>query len=146
MAMAGCGDGESASDAFIGTWTYNTGSTSNLDCPDNAFDNNDILSGSFQVAEGTMSDLISIPQSGDKCPAIRYDVNGKVATIQPSQTCMYTENGVMVNGAYGTGTFTLSADGKTATGSGTGSVILSGAAGSVTCSLTSSISATKAGN
>lgn len=150
MAMAACGDGESSSDAFIGTWTYNAGSITNTDCPDNQFDSNEPQTGSFQITEGTASDLIVVPQAGDKCPAIRYDVNGNIATIQPGQTCAYTENttggAVMVMGAYTTGTYTLSTDKKSATGAGTGSVTLTGAGGTITCSVSGSLSVTKAGN
>jgi len=150
MAMAACGESEDPSEAFIGTWTYNAGSTTNTDCPDNQFDSVDPETGSFQITEGTASDLIVVPQAGDKCPAIRYDVNGNAATIQPSQTCMYTENttggAVMVSGAYTTGTYTLAADKKSATGTGTGSVTLTGAGGTITCSVTITVAATKAGN
>ena len=40
-AIGACGDGESSSDAFIGTWTYNAGSINNTEWPDNQLDSND---------------------------------------------------------------------------------------------------------
>ncbi|MBL0213143.1 MAG: hypothetical protein IPQ07_04620 [Myxococcales bacterium] len=148
--LAACGTNGSAADDFIGTWTYNAGSTSTLDCPDNSLDNTTMETGTFQIAEGTTSDFIVVPQSGDKCPAQKFDVSGKVATIVTGQVCMYTENTtngtVMVSGAYATGTYTLSADKKTVSGSQTGSVTFTGSAATITCSVSGSVSATKVGN
>jgi hypothetical protein len=150
MTLAACGDGASDADAFIGSWMYNAGSTQNTDCPDNTLDSVDPQTGTFQIAEGIDSDLIVVPVAGDKCPAVKYDANGKIATIKPSQTCAYTENttggAVMVMGAYTTGTYTLSADGKSATGGGTGSVTFTGAGGTITCSVTITLAITKTGN
>jgi hypothetical protein len=148
--LAACGTDGSPGDDFIGTWTYNAGSTTTRTCPDPTLSATDMDTGSFQIAEGTMSDLIAVPQSGDKCPAIKYDVNGKTATIVGGQTCMYTENtqngAIMVSGAYATGTFTLGADKKTMSGMATGSVTFTGSGGTITCSVTGSMSAVKAGN
>ncbi len=150
VVLAACGTDGSAGDNFVGTWTYNAGSTTSIACPDPSFNSTDTQTGSFQIAEGTSSDLIVVPQSGDKCPAQKFDVNGKVATIVGGQTCMYTENtangAVMVSGAYATGTFTLGADNKTVSGSQTGSVTFTGSGGTITCSVTGSMSAAKVGN
>ncbi len=150
VVLAACGTDGPAGAEFIGTWQYNAGSTTTQTCPDPTFNSTDTLTGSFQIVEGTMSDLISVPQSTDKCPAIKYDVAGKVATIVGGQTCMFTENttsgAVMVSGAYATGSFTLGADKKSITGSQTGSVTYTGAGGTITCSLTGSASAVKVGN
>ena len=151
MAMAACSDSESSSDAFIGTWTYNAGSLNNTDCPDTQNDSNDPQIGSFQITEGTSSDIIVVPDAGDKCPAVRYDVNGNMAVLQPGQTCAYTTTTtsggtVMLMGAYTTSSFTLSADKKSATGAGTGSVTVTGPGGTITCSVSQTLSITKAGN
>ncbi len=150
VVMAACGTDGNPGEAFIGTWTYNAGSTSTRDCPDNSLDTNVTLSGSFQIAEGIDSDFIIVPASGDKCPATKFDVSGKVATILSNQTCMYTENttsgAIMISGAYATGTYTLSADKKGVTGSQAGSVTFTGAGGTITCTVSGTVSATKVGN
>lgn len=150
VLVAACGTDGNPGDDFIGTWTYNAGSTSTQDCPDNTLDSNAALTGSFQIAEGIDSDFIIVPSAGDKCPAQKFDVNGKVATILPGQTCMYTENttsgAIMVSGAYATGTYTLGADKKAVTGQQAGSVTYSGAGGSITCTLSGTVSASKVGN
>ena len=147
LGLAACGT-DSSADAFIGTWQYNAGSTATRDCPDNTLDLTTPLSGSFQLAAGTMSDLIEVPSSGDQCPAQKFDVKGKTATIVPGQTCMYTDNTVsppiMVSIAFATGTYTMS--GSMITGTQMGSVTYTATGGNTTCTLSGTLSATKVGN
>ena len=147
--LAACGTDGSPGDDFMGTWMYNSGSSTTTTCPNGS--TTDTETGSFTVSEGTMSDLIVNPGSGDQCPPRKFDVNGKVATIVAGQTCMYMVNdpdlgNVTVNAAFATGTFTLSADKKMISGTGGGTLMLSNAAGNVTCSFTTTMSATKVGN
>ena len=150
VLVAACGTDGNPADDFIGTWTYNAGSTVTRDCTNNAFDANAALTGSFQIAEGIDSDFIVVPASTDKCPAQKFDVSGKIATIVPNQTCVYTDTStnpsVMVNGAYATGTYTLGADKKSMTGQQAGSVMFSNATGSTTCTISGTVSAAKVGN
>ena len=150
VLVAACGTDGNGADSFIGTWTYNPGSTSVRDCPDNALDSNVALTGSFQITAGIDSDFIVVPASGDRCPAVKFDVAGKVATIVPGQTCMFTDTtgggALMVNGAYATGTYTLGADKKSMSGQQAGSVMFTNATGSTTCSVSGTVTASKVGN
>lgn len=148
--LAACGTDSTPGEQFFGTWMYNAGSSTTVTCPNSAPDTT-ADTGSFTVTEGTTSDIIVVPPAGDKCPPQKYDVNGNTATIVPGQTCMYTENdpqlgSVMVNGAFATGTFTLGADKKTVSGQGAGTVMLTAAAGTANCSVTTVLTATKVGN
>lgn len=150
LFLAACGTDGSAGEDFFGTWMYNAGSTSTVNCPGQAASTSPDT-GSFMVTEGTMSDLIVVPPAGDKCPPQKYDVNGNAATIVAAQVCMYTENdpqlgSVMYNISYATGSFTLGADKKTVSGQGAGSVMLTASSGTVTCSFTNVLTATKVGN
>jgi len=149
LFLAACGT-DSTTSNFVGTWTYNPGSTVMRTCPDTTLNSTSMLTGSFQLADGTMSDIIAVPQSGDQCPAVKYDITGKVATIVAGQTCMYTQNTtsgtVMTMIAYATGTFTLGADNKSVTGAQAGSVTFTGAGSTQTCSFTGTLSAGKVGN
>jgi hypothetical protein len=150
VLVAACGTDGSGADVFIGTWTYNAGSIATRDCPDNTLDVNAALTGSFQIAEGIDSDFIVVPASGDRCPAQKFDVSGKVATIVAGQTCMYTDTSqgaaIMVSSAFATGTFTLGADKKSVSGQQAGSVTYTGSGGAITCTLSGTLSAAKVGN
>jgi len=144
------GGGDDPADKFIGTWTYNANSTTALDCQNNALDTTITETGTFQIAAGTSSDLIDVPDADDTCPPTRYDVNGNVATIQSGQTCMETKmtNGgatYMINAALNTGTYTLSGDGMMVNGTSTAGLTFTGAI-ATTCTATLSMSATKTGN
>lgn len=147
--LAACGTDGSPGDDFIGTWMYNSGSSTTVTCSNGP--TTDADTGSFMITEGTMSDLIVVPPAGNKCPPQKFDVAGKTATIVTGQTCMYQENdpqlgNVTYNISYATGQYTLGADKKTVTGSGGGTVMLTAAAGNATCSFTSMLTATKVGN
>jgi hypothetical protein len=103
VAAAGCGGGDSNSpgttDAhaaelaqFTGTWQY-TQSMGTLSCPGSA-DSSGLLGTTKQWDSGVTSDLV------DMTPAIldftvqcfyTFDVNSKVATIQPGQSCGITD-------------------------------------------------------
>src|SRR5438093_3404896 len=88
--LAACGSDSAPGQEFFGTWMYNAGSSTTITCPNGPTTNPS--TGSFMVTEGTMSDLIVVPASGDKCPPQKYDVSGKTATIVAAQTCMYQTN------------------------------------------------------
>ena len=147
--LVACGTDGSPGDDFMGTWMFNSGSSTTFTCPNGSTTDPD--TGSFTVTEGTMSDLIVSPAAGDSCPPRKFDVTGKTATIVAGQTCTYmmadaTLGNVTYNVAFATGSFTLSGDKKMFTGTGGGTVMLSWPTGNATCSFTSTTSATKVGN
>lgn len=147
VALVGCSDdgGGDRVDEFIGTWTYGATATNSLDCDDDRLDGTDPSTGTFMIAAGTMSDLVEADVGGD-CPALRFDVSGSVATLQSGQTCMFseTDQGVTLNYSIsGTaGSYTLSADGMSVTGSTSATVMITGAL-TTTCAVSAMVAATK---
>ena len=129
IVLAACGSSDRVDD-FIGTWTYQAGASSMLDCDNNLFDLSGPLTGSFQIARGTSSDLIGVPDADDTCPPVRMDVDGDRASAQAGQTCVETvgtaPNTITVTGAVGTYTLTLDGAGTTITLDGRGSAMLTG--------------------
>lgn len=66
---------------------YLAGSTTTVDCGENALDSTETLTGTFMVAAGTTSDIVNVPEAGDSCAPLRLDVSGSVATAQSGQSC-----------------------------------------------------------
>jgi hypothetical protein len=144
IVLAACGGSDDRVDDFVGTWTYQAGGTSNIDCDNNALDMMEVLSGSFQLAAGTSSDLIQVPDANDACQPVRLDVSGGTANAQTGQSCMATVQTVTVTTTVNQYTLTLDSAGTTITLQGRASAVFSGAA-TATCTATLAGSATKTG-
>jgi hypothetical protein len=148
LLVAACGGSGSDDrvDEFIGTWTYNAGSTFTLDCQNDALDTTDTATGTFAFQTGTASDLILAPEPDDTCAPVRLDVSGDTATVQSGQSCMDTDtqNNITTTTNIGVGSYKLNADGMMLTGMLNGNVTITGSF-STTCTFTSSLSGTKSG-
>jgi hypothetical protein len=148
LAACGGGDGGDRVDAFIGTWTYQPGSNSTLDCDNNQFDMMEPLTGSVQFSAGTSSDLIEVPGANDTCAPVRLDVSGGTANAQAGQMCTSTvgtaPNTLTVTVMLGMYTLALDSAGTTVTLQGRASVMFTGAA-TATCTSTAAGTATKTG-
>ena len=126
LVACGGGSGDGA-DEFVGTWTYQAGSTSKLDCDNNQLDRTSTETGSFSVAEGSDSDLVLDQlDASDPCPAMKFDVSEGVATAMAGQTCMQTTSGTTISitdqmmraTVDDTGTMTITGSGKVAISGG----------------------------
>jgi hypothetical protein len=83
-AMQACGDNGDSLSQFVGTWEY-TQSVGTFACTGVAPAEND-LTGRKIWGEGVMSSLVDL---SDSC-FYRFDVKDKVATIQATQTCTFS--------------------------------------------------------
>jgi hypothetical protein len=141
--VAACGGASGdGTDEFVGTWTYQAGSTSKIDCDNNQLDRTSTETGAFAVSEGSDSDLV-VDQldSDDPCPAMKFDVNEGVATATAGQTCTRTTSGTMINITDQTMRATLD-DAGSMTLSGTAKAAFSGTV-TATCTLTITATAKK---
>jgi hypothetical protein len=118
-----------------------------IDCDDNQRDRSVSLTGSFQIAAGTSSDLIEVISDPYICLPERLDVSGSVASAQVGQSCTYgtppdTETETTSIGTY---TLTLDSVGTTVTlnARATTSIISGGL--TVTCTITAAGTAMKTG-
>ncbi|HWO24865.1 MAG TPA: hypothetical protein VNO30_39255 [Kofleriaceae bacterium] len=137
-ALAACG-GDDRVDDFVGSWTYQAGSITTLDCDNNNLDSMDMLTGTFMYTVGTSSDIIE-PQAADEpCPALRLDVSGGTARAQSGQTCTQT-----VGVAPNTATIMASITSLTATldSAGTKLTVQGESTSTVTGGITASCTAT----
>lgn len=105
LAAAACGGSDDRVDAFLGTWTYAAGSTSTVDCDNDAGDSTEMLTTTFSISSGTESDLIIVADG--RCAPLRFDVSGSTASLQAGQTCEIMDSGVTVSTTFNTGTATL---------------------------------------
>lgn len=141
--LSGCG-GDDGSAAFIGTWQYGAGSTTTLTCTGTAprVSNN---TGTFQLAAGTESDIIEVPDAGDTCAPTKFNISGSTATVVPGQSCTTMDAGRTTVASLSSYTLTLGADGKSLTLTANGSATVTGTT-SVTCTISLMANATKVGN
>ncbi len=105
----GCGGDGNDLQQFVGTWTY-TDSQATLSCTGNP-DVPLTLGSTKEWGAGVSSDLVDLSTEffdlGTKC-LYAYDVKNKVATIQPSQTCNFSDGaGGSVEEDPSSWTFTL---------------------------------------
>ena len=106
---AGCGGNGNDLQQFVGTWMY-TQSQATLSCTGNP-DVPLTLGSAKEWGAGLSSDLVDLSTEffdlGTKC-LYAFDVNSKVATIQASQTCDFSDGqGGLVEEAPSSWTFTL---------------------------------------
>ncbi|MBS2029764.1 MAG: hypothetical protein JST54_17825 [Deltaproteobacteria bacterium] len=142
FGAVGCGN---ELGAFEGTWSY-TDSTTVVSCPGYA-PLTSIGKGNDTIVEGTDSDIVLT--SNDGCN-LKFNVANGVATIVPGQSCASSQqdqNGNTINltASFTTFTISLGADSRTLTEQATGTYVIAEGAQSVTCSLSSSESASKVG-
>jgi hypothetical protein len=128
-AGTSCGGDEDTAGAFIGAWKYTSG-TSTTNCGGSS--ETDQLQGTVTINKGVSSPLVMI----DGACTLAMDVNGNTATARIPQECNRTEGGVNYNIKFNAYTFTVS--GVVADDSGSATVQLSGAGGSVNCNYTQS--------
>jgi hypothetical protein len=131
-AAAGCGGSSSNNlEQFTGTWKY-TQSLGTLSCTGQA-DQQGLLGSSKLWAQGVSSDLVDLsPSIFDPTTQCFYafDVKGKVATIQPGQTCNFSDGaGGLIDETPTTWTFTL-------TSATTADEVLTESLASASCTLT----------
>ncbi len=125
-AAAGC----SSTDDFVGSWKYTSG-TVTTNCEGQT--STESLSGNITINEGSSSDLVLVD---DEC-SIKLSADGEKATLDGSQTCVSTGNGLTVSLTVNSFTFTTS-DGETARLSSNGTATVSGGGASSTCTVNSS--------
>jgi hypothetical protein len=135
-SLAGCGGGDDSGgvDGFVGTWNYSSG-TSTTNCGGQS--ETDMLTGGVTLSKGVSSPLVSL---SDGCNLL-LDVTGSTATARPGQECSMTKNGVNATAKFTAYSFTI--NGIVADESGSGTLMASGAGGSVNCTVTSSGKLTK---
>jgi hypothetical protein len=141
FVSAACG-GDDRTSEFIGTWMYLAGSTGTLDCADNQLDMTNTLTGTFQLAAGTSSDLVEVSDPGSACPPIRLDVSDGTASAQSGQSCTEMDSGITAMTTVNSYTVTLDSAGTKATFTGQAALTLTGAA-MTTCTVMSTGSAMK---
>jgi hypothetical protein len=131
LGLAGCASssaaGGAATDNFVGTWKYTSGTTT-TNCQGTTSSEN--VTGNETITKGSASDLVV----SDPSCAFNFSVSGGTATAAPGQSCT-----VQVAGGTGMETasslvFTTS-DGKTGHVSGTFNVTESSGGASVTCTV-----------
>jgi hypothetical protein len=139
MVLAACGGSDDRVDDFVGTWTYQAGSSATTDCDDDMLDSMDTPDSMLMLAAGTSSDLIEVPESGDTCPALRLDVDGGTAKAQSGQTCTETlgtaPDTLTVMVTINSYTLTLDSAGTKLTLAGRASAMFTGAL-TATCTVT----------
>jgi hypothetical protein len=126
---------------FIGTWTYNPGSQTVIDCENDIGDSTDDATGTFEVQAASGADVMA--QITADCPPLKFDVSGSSATAQAGQTCMFSMSGadIMVN--FTSGTASLDAAGTELTLSGAATANVTGVI-TTTCTVNANATATKA--
>jgi hypothetical protein len=100
LAALGCGDEKNPAE-FVGTWNY-TSSDARLSCP-NEPDTAVQLPATKRWGGGVKSDLVDLSSSCN----YRFDIGGKVATIQKDQTCRFDDGGGTATEAPNSWLFTL---------------------------------------
>lgn len=135
---AGCGE-IPQTDAFRGSWSWSSGSTVNLNCPND--NNSGTLSDRFTILEGTTSDIV---MSYGECD-YKFDLNGDLATIQNGQTCEYsTSDGTDISESWSV--YDLELTGDTLRVTANGAVELSNGVNSIDCTSAITGTASKVGS
>jgi hypothetical protein len=128
-AAAGCGGDEGgATDGFVGTWNYTSG-TSTSDCTGQP--TTMMLTGSTTISKGISSPLVVVD---DGCTLL-LDVTGTTASARPSQQCSETSQGVNTTLKFKAYSFTV--NGIVADESGSADVAVTGPGGAINCTYTS---------
>ena len=110
---------------YVGTFELQPGSTSVLDCQDNALDGVSAMTGEYILEVGDTSELVEIPQPGVPCFGLKFDVVGGVANAQPNQVCRRTTDDITFESTFTA--YKLELDGDTLTIDGFINVDVSGA-------------------
>lgn len=118
-ATGSSGESSSAIDDYTGTWEWQEGSATDVNCPN---DSSSVpMSGTEELIEGTDGDLVF---TGDEC-TWRYDVNGDTASLASGQSCEVegqTQQGVRYEDTYNWSTYTFTVSGDTMTVSANGTL------------------------
>ena len=128
------GNNSTAAQAFIGAWSPTR--TVNLTC-----NNQSVPTTLDQTLEWKAGDGADLVASMASC-TLKANVVNQVATALSGQTCNISELGLTLNLTFTSYTFTLGADGKTASDLSSGSGTVSG----LPCQYTESGTYTKQGN
>jgi hypothetical protein len=139
LALSGCAKGG----AFVGTWTYGSGSAATIDCGGGA--NNDTLVGNVTIIGGSTSDIVLAQPSGCN---LNFSVSGTTATLVPNQSCSISLAGTTSTCtgtlAFSTASLTLAGDNKIMTVQAHANATFSNCTGS--CTYTQNASLTRVGN
>ena len=124
---------------FVGTWTYNMGSSGQVTCPGST--GTITVGGNEEFREGTDTDLVVI--SSDGCN-LKLDANGDRADAVPGQSCTSTSGGITTTITYNSLSYMM--QDKVMSFSAAGTVRQMGPSGEVTCTLSASATLHKVSN
>jgi hypothetical protein len=139
--LCGCGAPAEPFGKFVGTWSYQAGSSVMAACPAPIGNTNTMLTGNVRVVAGLDADLVVLDAAGCNVP---YTVDGDVATAKVGHMCTHPgpQMGVTQSNTVTSGSFT-NTDGKTMTGTGVTNSVFTSQVGSITCTVTLSVNLRK---
>ncbi len=135
FALAACGgSGEDATEKFVGTWSYSSG-TNTIKCPgEDAV--TDVQTGTRTVEKGTDSDLLTT--SSDGVCTLRLNLDGNVASAIAGQQCSDASDGTAVTANFTS--FILRAEGPGLSVSGGANITVT--TGGMTTACTTTVTGT----
>lgn len=126
--LAGACTSEGDFSEFIGTWTYNSGSSGVMTCPGSTATFN--VGGNEEIRDGTESDVVVISSNG--CNLKFNGAAGRIDAI-PGQTCSSLIDGVTTSVTFNSASYNVSSGILALSGAGTAR--FTGPGGEVTCTL-----------